>query len=107
MLEFEKWRAALANTESNDNDRAWGDEGLAVGRWQMHPAFVWDFGPDVVTVRESWDALFSATLRNFWDERSRVTPDGVKLAMEFHLGVTAVRDGQWDEPYAQRFKGFY
>lgn len=106
-LEFNKWKAALAMTESTNNDRAWGDEGLAVGRWQMHPAFVWDFGPDDVAVRESWDALFADTLLNFYATRAPHVPDPVKLAMEFHLGLHAVAEGQWDQVYADRFQGFY
>lgn len=106
-MDYEKWRSALAMTESQNNPHAWGDEGLAVGRWQMHPAFVWDFGPDDVTVRESWDALFMSTLLNFFTERGPVVKDPVRLAMEFHLGVAAVAAGKWDDAYAVRFGSFY
>jgi hypothetical protein len=106
-MNYAKWCTALALTESQNNQRAWGDQGLACGRWQMHPAFVWDYGPDNVAVRASWDDIFSAALAGFFQERAPITTDPVKLAMEFHLGVRAVSEGQWDAVYAARFQSFY
>ena len=108
MIDFDKFLNALAMTESNDDTKAWGDEGLAVGRFQMHPAFVWDYGPDTVGVVWSWDHVFRETLRNFLAEREPIhNGDAVHIVMEFHLGVSAVSKGQWDKAYAERFARFY
>ena len=107
MTDFERFAKALALTESNDDPRAWGDHGVAAGRWQMHPAFVDEWLPISMEVAESWDQLFHDTLENFYQVR---TAKGValdKLVMEFHLGVHAVAEGKSDADYAARFAKFY
>lgn len=103
-IDFVKFAAALGATESTDNPHAWGDEGLAVGRWQMHPAFVDDYYPDdVIEVHDSWNTFFRKVLLQFVTRREAAGSDVMRAAMEFHLGVEAVRIGQWDAQYADRF----
>jgi hypothetical protein len=107
MTDFERFASALAMTESNNNPQAFGDDGLAYGRWQMHPAFVDEWWPDDVGVDWSWDQLFINALLRFYDTRLQPGRSLIDVVMEFHLGVQAVKDGKWDKPYAERFTGFY
>jgi hypothetical protein len=110
---FEKFALALGLTESAGNERAWGDPhngGIwyrACGRWQMHPAFVWEFGPGQVGLDDSWDYVFQITLNNFYDARLRAGVSAYRMAMEFHLGVAAVKQGKTDTDYAERFNRHY
>ena len=125
MTEFEHFAKALALTESEDVEVAWGDpkdssgvflfgtDGksahksgrnlLACGRWQMHPAFVWDFRPEPIHLYSSWDEVFHQVLSNFYQRRRSAHPSIYHLAMEFHLGITAVAHGASDEAYVKRF----
>ena len=112
--EYIRFARALAIVESSNNEKVWGDgKSLgalyqACGRWQMHPAFVWEYSPDEVELHDSWDEVFAKTLRNFYVERWAVMPHPERIAMEFHLGVAAVKEGKWAEGYAQDFaKAFY
>lgn len=107
MTEFERFAVALALTESDNDQKAWGDQGLAMGRWQMHPAFVDEWWPDDIGVDWSWDHLFHAALLRFYTTRY---VQGVTLStvvMEFHLGVKAVNEGRWEAIYWERFRKFY
>jgi hypothetical protein len=107
MTDFEKFAYALALTESHNDPRAWGDDGVAVGRWQMHPAFVDEFWPADLEVAESWDDLFRAVLREFYGKRQALNVPLPIMVMEFHLGVRAVAEGKRDANYAARFAKFY
>lgn len=107
MTDFERFAHALALTESHDNPQAFGDDGLAYGRWQMHPAFVDDWWPDDIGVDWSWDHLFRAALLRFYSTRSAAGVPLQKVVMEFHLGVHAVAAGEWDTKYGLRFADFY
>lgn len=107
MTDFEKFAHTLALTESNDNPRAWGDNGVAAGRWQMHPAFVAEWVRRSIEVAESWDEVFRDTLEHFYQVRRAEGVKMVRLAMEFHLGVHGVAEGEWDKEYATRFLVYY
>lgn len=107
MNEFERFALALAWTESNNNPEAWGDHGLAMGRWQMHPVWYAEWADPAIQVGWSWDQAFRAALRRFWDgTRGR----GVSLlatVMIFHLGASAVERGEWEGVYEIRFMKFW
>ena len=113
MIDYDKWKRALALTESQDNPRAWGDERtisgnpLAVGRWQMHPAFVDEWWKDSVDVEEltTWDDLLEQCLKAFFDALADKANGPTQLAMWFHLHGNM--GAGWDAVYAQRFNGFY
>lgn len=108
MTVYLKWRHALALVESGDDPNgSFGDAGQALGRWQMHPAFVWQWGPDEVGLSETWDQVCAAALLAFYTARSKESQSALYLAMEFHLGVEAVREGKWDEGYAESFTRYY
>jgi hypothetical protein len=103
MTDFERFSKALALTESNDDSKAWGDSGLACGRWQMHPAWAFDWWPKHVGVLWSWDTLFRTMLQSFYLAKSAERHAVTMIAMEFHLGAAAVKNGAWDAPYLARF----
>jgi hypothetical protein len=111
--EFKRFARALALTESNDKETAWGDGKsdktayLACGRWQMHPAFFQTWTHGVYGVEASWDDVFESTLLHFWTVRRQFTDNVWRIAMEFHLGIRAVMDNRWDDDYAERFREFY
>lgn len=107
MTDFEKFAHALALTETLNNPQAFGDDGRAYGRWQMHPAFVAEWAPTERDVNETWDGLFRDTLENFYLKRTRAGVPLHILVMEFHLGVHAVASGEWDSKYGLRFAEFY
>lgn len=129
MTDFERFAEALAKTESEDSELAYGDpkqhEGLswvntkggkahvagsnfmAMGRWQMHPAWYHDWVPLKVPVEASWDEMFREALEAFWNSGVGVGDDALTIAMKFHLGVAAVREHHWDDAYAMRFSRFY
>src|ERR1700732_382897 len=107
MTDFERFAAALALTESDNDQKAWGDQGLALGRWQMHPAFVDEWWPDDIGVDWSWDHLFHAALLRFYSKKFVAGVTLSTVVMEFHLGVQAVKDGRWDATYWLRFSKHY
>jgi hypothetical protein len=107
MDDFERFAKALALTESNDNPRAWGDEGLACGRWQIHPAWFHDWYDGKVMVDDSWDTVFRRCLVSFWKHHSTLGRAVLDVAMRFHLGEAAVNRGAWDVDYGDRFARAY
>jgi hypothetical protein len=80
---------------------------MAMGRWQMHPAWYHDWMPQKVAVEASWDEVFRLALETFWNNHPEGERHEVHIAMVFHLGRRAVERGDWDAAYAERFKRFY
>lgn len=129
MTEFERFAAALAKTESDDSEVAWGDpkepDGstkldwlwgghtmlganfMAMGRWQIHPAWYAEWADPAMQVGWSWDDAFRAALKRFYDKESRNVTTEVDKAMIFHVGAAAWARGEWDKYYETRFKRFY
>lgn len=106
MTTVDQFLKALAVTESNDDPEAWGDGGQAMGRWQVHPARLWQEMHTYTltpTLTETWDQLIARVLRAMY---ARLTPqyDAVGIAMYWHLGHfgdSATHD--WDLKYQARF----
>lgn len=129
MTEFERFALALALTESDDRELAWGDaksrEGLtyigvgsgarrvegaefmAMGRWQMHPVWYAEWADPAIQVGWSWDTAFRAALRRFFDEYGRQDKPIWERAQIFHLGASAFARGEVDRDYALRFARFW
>ena len=129
MTEFEQFAEALAKTESEDSELAYGDpkqhEGLswvktkggkahvagsnfmAMGRWQMHPAWYAEWADPAMQVGWSWDEAFRKALKRFWDEYERAKAPIAHRMMIFHLGASAFFRGEWDQDYADRFDRFW
>lgn len=106
---------ALALTESNGNVRAWGDDSdgrhapLAMGRWQIHPAFLWDITDDDSCMPhelESWDTWVERLIQR-WAAPKLKAIEAVYVAEHYHLGHAAHNGSpDWDDQYAQRFLTF-
>ena len=129
MNDFERFAEALAKTESSDCELTWGDpkhpdapsysevsgtrialrgrDFLAMGRWQMHPAWYAEWADPAMQVGWSWDEAFRAALKRFWDEYERAKAPIAHRMMIFHLGASAFFRGEWDQDYADRFDRFW
>lgn len=129
MSEFERFALALALTESADRECAWGDpkapQGIsetwlsgnlaqvkgarfmALGRWQMHPAWYAEWADAGVEVDWSWDQAFRAALLRFWDKMVKGGWPALSIALIFHLGMNAFARGERDHVYASRFVKFW
>lgn len=109
MINSHLFSTALGLTESNGNKQAWGDQGLASGRFQVHPAWMWTWSTKyhmVPFVDESWDRFTERVVEAFFSDHAHtLTP--VEIAMYFHIGHIVVgASPQWDSAYANRFVGF-
>lgn len=101
----EQFASALAEVESGGNWQAWGDEGRAMGRWQVHPAWLWGWAKRYQlepTVGESWDSFVMAVVVAFARDHFEQGFTPYSLAQYFHLGHARRRD--YDPAYAARFK---
>lgn len=105
---FTEWSGIIAAIESRGNPEAWGDDGMACGRWQEHPCFVQQWiGQVTWSVRATWDDVFQAALLNFFDRASCHGISGLDAAIGFHLHGQPVRASEQDRidaaEYAARF----
>lgn len=96
----------LAVTESSNNPQAWGDSGLAMGAWQVHPAWVYDrmHSRNIVpAVRESWTSWVQRMVEDFYEQRAQHDGPAI-IAMTFHIGHRCdPGSDDWDYDYAKRF----
>lgn len=111
MITFDQFTHALALVESQDVPNAIGDNGRALGPYQMHPDFCDTYYPDTVQIGWTWRDFYHACLLVFWNTefgglQLNDLDAAVNLAMKFHLGVGAVSQGKWDATYAERFRNF-
>ena len=106
MLTPEQFVRALALTESNDNPEAWGDAGRAMGRWQVHPDWVWTWANKYAlepALNETWDSFIHRLVTAFANEHLSIG-NSTQVAMHFHLGHRSNSLAfDWDADYAQRF----
>lgn len=105
-LPLQKFLDCLAEVESQGNAQAWGDDGHAMGTWQVHTEFVQDYivaqGFGMLAGR--WDDVARRAVVWFITKQAarKLTPAGI--AMRFHLGVHAVESKkEQDGLYASRF----
>lgn len=101
---------ALALTESmNSPNAALGDDGRAMGRWQVHPDWVdtWSKHYDIwARENETWDSRIERLVNAFIEDH-RQFMSLVAVAMYFHLGHRAIStDKDWDADYAKKFAAF-
>jgi hypothetical protein len=105
---------AIGLLESKDDWRAWGDAGMACGRYQQHASFYATWGPtvgDFAGREQTWDWAFGVALRRYfraaWPDESLATMQSparlLRIAMSYHLHGALVWSG-WDETYADRFQ---
>ena|SRR5882757_9105374 len=101
-----QFTTALGLTESRGNPNSpLGDSGQAMGRWQVHPCWVWDHCKLVPFISETWDAWVERNIEAFYNAHTFLP--AVEIAMFFHLGHRAlIADADWDTNYAKRFIGY-
>lgn len=98
-LQFTK---ALGLTETDGIATAWGDSGQAVGRWQVHPCWVWDHCKLPPTLTDTWDSWIEKNIEAFFNAHTFLPP--IEIAMFFHLGHRTLPSAKdWDGVYAVRF----
>lgn len=107
MSDEDYFLAVLAVTESRNDWRAWGDDGLACGRYQAHPSFYASWSPrpvDFGGVERSWDWCFEWAARRFFRACRFDKPAASlgQIAMAYHLhgqviwiGFDARYDEEW------------
>lgn len=112
--EIEQWYLdALGKCESQDDPRAWGDDGYAVGRYQQHPSYYATWGPTVEEFdrqERSWDWAFRVAAARFfraaWGDERLASMDvrdrAARIAMSYHLHGSLVFSG-WDSDYGTRW----
>ena len=96
----------IAVVESNNNPNApLGDDGRALGRFQVHPDWLFDWSTNYhITphLMETWDSFVIRVVEAFY--QSHTTMMDVEIAMYFHLGHPCKStDSDWDKDYAERF----
>lgn len=108
----EQFKLVLRQTESDNNPRAYGDGGLALTSYQVHPAWVWDqlakYGPVAMPkIGDSWEQWIGLLVALFFARALGETSSEVEIAMWFHRGHhIGPRDERWDRKYADRFSMF-
>lgn len=98
---------ALCMTESGDAKTLFilGDNGHALGPYQLHPDFFIQWYAPVVSSAESWMEAMQLAVTRCVEHYLAQAMTPVKVAMVFHLGAKAVlQEGQWDLPYEKRFQ---
>ena len=102
MMTPEQFASVLAEVESGGNWQAWGDEGRAMGRWQVHPDWLWGWAKNYrvePALDETWDAFVMRVVLAFARDHFARGMSAVTVAMYFHLGHL----GDFDRDYAARF----
>ena len=99
---------ALGIVESSNNPNApLGDAGRALGRYQCHPDFVWQWAHRLglaPQLNETWDSFLTRLVVAFYNFHAPQNLTDVQIAMTFHEGhITREGDPSWDAGYALRF----
>jgi len=97
----------LAATESSTVLTAWGDNLCAMGEFQAHPAWAWQFAnryAETPTLSDTWNQWIEAILIPFFVEYSAVESP-IEVAMRYHKGHECHETAtDWDAKYAVRFR---
>jgi hypothetical protein len=106
MTTVDQFLDALAQVESSNNDRAWGDGDRAVGRWQVHIDRLWSeartYGlePKLGERFNDFVRRVLTAIYNHWAEMHAP----FEIAMYWHLGHWTTRsDPNWDRVYEAKF----
>ena len=116
-MEPEEFARILGLVESDGQPNAPnGDNGRAMGRFQIHPDWMWEWANRLhiqPRLSESWDSFHERLVMKFFQFPFHLKLLPVEVAMTFHLGhivrqpVTTQGGfglGAWDIDYAQRWK---
>ena len=109
MVSVGQFLDALAMTESGEDAKAWGDNGRAVGRFQVHPDWLWTWAKHYglqPNLDETWDSFITRVVIAFATDHLSYLSQ-VEVAMYFHLGhKTIPAHYDWDADYAKRFRQY-
>lgn len=100
---------AVALVESDDRSNPpMGDDGRALGRYQMHPDFVAEWAVKLKvtpTLGETWDSYFGRLIQQYFSFRTGQGLTAVQAAVSYHRGhICKENDADWlDDDYAARF----
>lgn len=105
---FEQWSTALAYTESNNNPNApLGDDGRAIGRWQMHLPFLYTW----LTLKDWWETDLTIdererfALQIFYNRAKTLNIDDIDAACGFNKNGQPNGCKATDNPlYANHFQ---
>lgn len=105
MTTVDQFLDALAQVESSNNPAAWGDNGKAMGRWQVHPDRLWSEAGrwhQAPRLDETWDSFVRRVLTAMYDGMVK-SLGPVSVAMYWHKGhTTDPSKDDWDLPYATK-----
>ena len=81
------WCDAIALVESGTAGAAapLGDNGAAIGRYQLHPAFAGQWLPPNWFYLSIWDEVWKAAVSRFWEQANIRGSSDVEAAVGFHL----------------------
>lgn len=106
---------ALAMTETVSHAEAWGDYDstmlpLAMGRWQFHPARLYELATKhnlPPTTKDSWDSWARRVETAEFIARTAEGRTPLEIAMDHHLGHWGdPKSNDWDAHYAKRFQAY-
>lgn len=111
MLTTAQFIHALAMTESiNDPDASLGDDGCALGRFQVHPNRLWDEAHRLSMqprLGETWDSFITRIVEKMHSKWQRYGKTDLEIAMYWHLGHFAFPASvDYDQEYATRFSKY-
>lgn len=99
---------AIAIIESDNNPFVkLGDHGRALGRFQVHPDWLWQYAQSTARspqLNETWDSFIAEIVTRFVLRYLNTGLSPVEVAMRFHLGHVSHPDrDNWDIVYADKF----
>ena len=112
VTQTERIMEALALTESEDNANApFGDHGRALGRWQVHPDWLWGWAKRAHLapfLNEKWNDFIERVVMSFVNYAIKLGLEPIGVALYFNRGhVIYVDDKEWQDPaviaYRRRF----
>ena len=99
---------AIAVVESGDRSNPpLGDDGRALGRYQMHPDSSGSgrrISKQCLRLSETWDAYFTRLIQQYFGYRTGQGLTAIQAAVSFHVGhIVREDDPTWDAQYASDF----
>lgn len=111
----EQFLYCLGMTETVSHAEAWGDYDTtnlpqAMGRWQFHPARLYELATKhniPPTTKDSWDSWARKVETAEFVARTAEGHEPILIAMDHHKGHWCEpTDKDWDAHYAKRFQAY-
>ena len=99
---------AIGLVESNGNPNSkLGDDGRALGRFQVHPDECWGWAKRLSLapqLSETWDSFVERIVEGFYSFHTDQGLTAIQTAMTWHIGhIVREESPDWDLGYASRF----